>query len=110
MHGGYLPDFKGSTNNYYSLLAEGTIGASAIFLTPEIDGGPVIRRRRFAPPAQRTRIDHIYDSAARARVLVDTLEAWRIHGDWVFELPNNSLGDTYYIIHPVLKHLAILAK
>lgn len=108
VHGGYLPEFKGSTTNYFSLLAEGTIGASAIFLTAEIDCGPVIRRRRFAPPALRTRIDHFYDSAARARVLVDTLEAWHRDGAWTFDLPDNADGDTYYIIHPVLKHLAIL--
>ena len=110
VHGGYLPDFKGSTTNYFSLLAEGSIGASAIFLTAEIDCGPVICRRRFAPPASRILIDHVYDSAARARVLVDTLEAWRRDGDWSFELPDNAGGDTYYIIHPVLKHLAILGR
>ena len=33
IHGGYLPDYKGSTTNYYSLINENTIGASAIFLT-----------------------------------------------------------------------------
>lgn len=110
VHGGYLPDFKGSTTNYFSLLAEGSIGASAIFLTAEIDCGPVIRRRRFAPPVLRARIDHVYDSAARARVLVDTLEVWRRDGDWTFELADNGGGDTYYIIHPVLKHLAILGR
>jgi methionyl-tRNA formyltransferase len=107
-HGGYLPNFKGSTTNYFSLLVEGSIGVSTIFLAAEIDCGPVIRRRRFAPPALRARIDHVYDSAARARVLVDTLEAWRRAGDWTFELPDNTGGDVYYIIHPVLKHLAIL--
>ena len=32
IHGGYLPDYKGSTTNYYSLINENTIGASAIFL------------------------------------------------------------------------------
>jgi len=108
VHGGYLPEFKGSTTNYFSLLAEGAIGASAIFLTAEIDCGPVIHRRRFAPPALRTHIDHVYVSAARARVRVDTLAAWRRGGEGPFELPDNSGGDTYYIIHPVLKHLAIL--
>lgn len=108
VHGGYLPDFKGSTTNYFSLLAEGKIGASAILLTAELDCGPIICRRRFAPPAMRSHIDHIYDSAARARVLVDTLEAWQRDGAWSFELPDNAGGDTYYIIHPVLKHLAIL--
>jgi len=110
VHGGYLPDFKGSTTNYFSLLSEDALGASSIFLTAQIDSGPVITRRRFPPPAGRTLIDHIYDSAARARVLVDTLQAYRRHGGWVFELPENVGGDTYYIIHPVLKHLAILAE
>jgi methionyl-tRNA formyltransferase len=36
IHGGYLPDFKGSTTNYYSLINENTIGASAIFLTKRL--------------------------------------------------------------------------
>lgn len=108
VHGGYLPKFKGSTTNYFSLLAEGSIGASAIFLTAEIDGGPVIRRRRYSPPAQRVSIDHVYDSAVRARLLAETLEALCCGSNWGFELPDNSGGDTYYIIHPVLKHIAIL--
>lgn len=110
VHGGYLPDFKGSTTNYFSLLSEETLGASAIFLTAEIDSGPVLARRRFPPPPGRALIDHVYDSAARARVLIDTLQAYRRQGGWVFELPENSGGDTYYIIHPVLKHLAILGE
>ncbi|MBK7901048.1 MAG: hypothetical protein IPJ99_17335 [Betaproteobacteria bacterium] len=108
VHGGYLPEFKGSTTNYFSLLAEGAIGASAIFLTAEIDCGPVLNRRRFRPPAVRSRMDHVYDAAARARVLVETLDTWRREGVWTFELPENAGGDTYYVIHPVLKHLAIL--
>jgi len=110
VHGGYLPDFKGSTTNYYSLLAEGMLGASALFLTAEIDSGPVLARRRFPPPDERTEIDHIHDSAARARVLVDTLSAYREQEEWRFELPDNRGGTTYYIIHPVLKHLAILGN
>ncbi|MBI4995407.1 MAG: hypothetical protein HZC22_00590 [Rhodocyclales bacterium] len=110
VHGGYLPDFKGSTTNYFSLLAEGSFGASAIFLSAEIDSGPVIRRRRFPPPPVRTLIDHVYDSAARARVLIETLQEWRREGVWSLELPRNEGGHTYYIIHPVLKHLAILGR
>jgi len=110
VHGGYLPDYKGSTTNYYSLLSEGSLGASALFLTAEIDSGPVLSRRRFPPPAERTEIDHIYDAAARAHVLVDTLSAYRGQGEWRFELSDNCGGTTYYIIHPVLKHLAILGN
>jgi len=110
VHGGYLPDYKGSTTNYYSLLVEGTLGASSLFLSAEIDGGPVLRRRKFPPPPDLLSIDHVYDSAARARVLVETLKEYVRDGEWRFELPENAGGDTYYIIHPVLKHIAILAE
>lgn len=110
VHGGYLPYYKGSTTNYYSLLAEGTMGASAIFLTTEIDCGPVLLRRKFPAPCERIGIDHLYDSAARAEVLVQTLAAYARDGGWPSVLPENAGGQTYYVIHPVLKHLAILAR
>ena len=109
IHGGYLPDFKGSTTNYYSLIEENSLGASAIFLTQEIDSGPILLRKKFPPPENRLAIDHIYDSAARAKVLIETLQDYLRTGAWEFGLPDNLGGETYYIIHPVLKHLAILA-
>jgi len=108
VHGGYLPDFKGSTTNYFSILTERSFGASAIFLTAEIDGGPLLCRRHFPLPPDRRQIDHVYDSAARASVLVETLRAWRQKGAWPSDLPANRGGRTYYVIHPVLKHIAIL--
>jgi methionyl-tRNA formyltransferase len=110
VHGGYLPMYKGSTTNYYSLLANNTMGASAIFLSETIDSGPVLMRREFPPPANRQKIDHVYDSAARAKVLVETLQRYVPTNSWEFDLPDNDGGDTYYIIHPVLKHIAILDK
>ncbi len=108
IHGGYLPDYKGSTTNYYSLINENTIGASSLFLTKEIDCGPVLLRKKFSPPKNRTEIDHIYDSEARAKVLIETLEYYVESGSFNFELENNKGGETFYIIHPVLKHLSIL--
>ena len=110
VHGGHLPNYKGSTTNYYSLIVEGTLGASAIFMSEEIDSGPVLLKRKFPPPENRQAIDHIYDSGARAKVLIETLKNYLKHGEWKFELPDNTGGETYYIIHPVLKHIAILDK
>ena len=110
IHGGYLPDYKGSTTNYYSLINENTIGASSIFLSKEIDCGPVLLRRKFSPPKNRTEIDHIYDSEVRAKVLIETLEYYVESGSFNFELENNQGGETFYIIHPVLKHLSILKE
>jgi methionyl-tRNA formyltransferase len=109
VHGGYLPDFKGSTTNYYSLLIQNSLGASSLFLNEDIDSGPVLIRRKFPPPVERSEMDHRFDSAARAKVLVETLHTYVKNGEWRFELPENSGGRTYYIIHPVLKHIAILA-
>tara|TARA_B100001093_G_C26693207_1_gene955711 strand:- start:316 stop:993 length:678 start_codon:yes stop_codon:yes gene_type:complete len=108
VHGGYLPDYKGSTTNYFSLIHESTIGASAIFLTKDIDCGPVLLRKKFAPPVERAEIDHVYDSKVRAKVLIETLNNYVTDQKFNFELENNIGGETYYIIHPVLKHLAIL--
>lgn len=108
VHGGFLPDFKGSTTQYYHLLEEGSLGASSLFLTAKIDSGPVISRRRFPAPSDRSEIDHRFDNAARARVLVETLKSHQHRGQWKFEVPDNRGGSVYYVIHPVLKHLAIL--
>jgi len=108
VHGGYLPEYKGSTTNYYSLIDENTIGASSIFLTKEIDCGPVLLRKNFSAPKDRAEIDHIYDSEARSKVLIETLKQYVKSGGWDFELESGKGGETFYIIHPVLKHLAIL--
>ncbi len=110
IHGGYLPDYKGSTTNYFSLIEENMMGASSIFLTKEIDCGPVLIRRKYSAPVDRSEIDHTHDSKLRAKVLIETLQKYIKKGSFDFELESNVGGDTYYIIHPVLKHLAIMSE
>ncbi len=110
VHGGYLPDFKGSTTNYFSLIIEDTIGASSIFLTKDIDSGPIIYRKKFPSPKDRKNIDHITDSEARAYVLIETLEEYIKNNDFEVNNSDNKGGETYHIIHPVLKHIAILGN
>ena len=109
VHGGYLPEYKGSTTSYYSLIIDNNIGASSIFLDKEIDSGPLLRRKKFPPPRDRTQIDHIFDSAARAKVLVETLQEYQNSGKFLSK-EDLEKGETYFIIHPILKHIAILAK
>ena len=70
VHGGYAPQFRGSTAFYYSILDEGTIGATALWLSEVLDGGPILARRRYAPVAG-VEIDRIQDPLARADLLVD---------------------------------------
>lgn len=110
VHGGYLPKYKGSTTNYFSLLGERCLGASAIFLTSEIDSGPILARQRSLPPKDRSLIDHHYDASIRAEVLVNVLIAYSQRREWCPVDSRSEKGDLYYVIHPVLKHLAILSK
>ena len=109
VHGGHLPGYKGSTTNYYSLIVDNSIGASSIFLDEEIDSGPMLRRKIFPPPDDRAEIDHKYDSAARAKVLIETLQEYQNSGEFQCK-EDLEKGETYFIIHPILKHIAILAK
>ena len=80
------------------------------FLSQVIDQGPILHKQNFGVPKRIEKIDHFYDSAVRARVLVNTLIKLSGRGleGAVMEEQQSADGDTYYIIHPVLKHIAIM--
>jgi len=108
MHAGWLPDYRGSTTVYYSLLKEGTIGVSAITLTAEIDSGPIVARKMFPPPPPGVDLDYCYDSAVRADLLVDVIDRFLKKGELdQLEIESSSQGSDYYIIHPLLKHIVL---
>ena len=110
IHSGRLPDYRGSTTVYYSILNERKCFATALILNQEIDGGQYIKIKEFDSPNNKKLIDHIYDPSIRADTLVDVLLDYKKKG--YFDLKNQSIknAETYYIIHPVLKHISILAK
>lgn len=110
IHGGWLPDYRGSTTIYYSILRERNCSASAILLSNEIDAGPVIARESYPVPPAGVDVDYVYDSAIRADLLVRVLGDYNNQGGWRTLNPQTSeQGRDYYVIHPVLKHLAMLA-
>ncbi|MFC5528942.1 formyltransferase family protein [Cohnella yongneupensis] len=110
IHPGIVPEFKGSTTIYYSLLQEGTCGASAIFLDENIDTGPLIAKKRFRIPDQPPDMDYIFDPFIRASLLVDVLRHYSVHQTFDLTSQTPDEGETYFIIHPVLKHIAILSE
>jgi methionyl-tRNA formyltransferase len=111
VHPGRLPAFRGSTTIYYGLLAEGCIWATAIRLVPDIDRGPVLDAMRAELPADRLLLDRIYDPAIRARLMVRLMKRYAETGE-LPERPQSSEDEatTYYVIHPVLKHIALLSR
>ena len=115
VHPGKLPEFRGSTTIYYSLLAEEPMTFSVIALNSVIDGGHVIHEESHQAPEDRRLIDEYVDNALRARALVNALEKFsspqqarsigKMNGPDV-----NPNSTEHFVIHPVLKHLAIMSE
>ena len=105
-HPGRLPQYRGSTTFYYSLLAEARIHCSVIAMAPEIDAGPVLHEQSFSVTDPEIHIDSALDPLIRAATMRSFLA-----GDAPAETRGRTQekdGTTLYIIHPVLKHAAIL--
>jgi len=110
MHSGWLPRYRGSTTLYYALLEGELPGVTALFLDREIDTGPVVTKRHYPRPPLDIDLDRIYDPAIRADLLVRVMREYARSGVLpAVEHQNPDEGVTYHVIHPVLKHLAILS-
>ena len=109
-HSGWLPAYRGSTTVYYSLLENGNCGVSVISQVPAIDQGPIVARRRYPAPPVGVDIDYFYDSAMRADLMVEVVANWQKDNNLprVDESGENE-GADYFVIHPLLKHLALLS-
>jgi methionyl-tRNA formyltransferase len=106
IHPGIVPYFRGSTTIYYSALTEKKAGASAFFFSEKIDEGSIILTREF-DLIKGIDFDYIFDPEIRGLTLVDAV---RILDKDMSTIKQN-LEDRrlpYFIIHPVLKHIAML--
>lgn len=109
VHPGALPGFRGSTPFYFSLIESGTVAATALFLSENIDEGPIIATWEYEPPRNRELIDYGFDPAMRADTLVRTLDLLEREPNLTPRSQASADGETYHVVHPVLKHIAILS-
>tara|TARA_B100001559_G_scaffold320060_2_gene331075 strand:+ start:7704 stop:8414 length:711 start_codon:yes stop_codon:yes gene_type:complete len=110
IHPGYLPDYRGSTTIYYSLLQDQSCGAAAILLDKNIDTGPIVLRRRFNPPTDWSTIDNEYDPYIRSQLLLEVITEYVKNKELPPSIEQNPEGYNYYIMHPLLRHLTILSQ
>ena len=104
-HSGIVPVYRGSTTFYYSILNETKCGVTAYVMDKHLDTGEVIHQKTFLKPDHKF-IDEIYDSHIRSETLIEVMKKELIQKS---EFKKQvSEGETYYIIHPVLKHIAML--
>lgn len=108
VHAGRLPMYRGSTTAYYSLLQEGVISATAIFMNEQIDAGSIIYSMNFLPPQNNVDIDYIYEPYVRSQVLINALSQYVKNNKFNEKKQNQEKSTTYFIIHPVLKNIALM--
>ncbi len=105
-HPGIVPDYKGSTCFYYSILKENNCGVTAFIMNEGLDTGDILHQKIFDKP-KHLFVDEVYDPHIRSETLIDVLKNNLIYKN-AFKKQEPNKGDTYYVIHPVLKHIAIL--
>lgn len=112
IHSGWLPQYRGSTTLYYQIIEQRQCAASALLLDDNIDTGPVLARKTYPMPPPGLDVDYVYDNAIRADLLVTVLAGWRAAPESLrkdaCDFSQQQLPP-YFIIHPLLKHLALLA-
>ncbi len=106
VHPGIVPDYRGSTCFYYSILKEGNCGATAFFMEEAIDTGNIIMQKKYEKPDYAD-IDNIFDPYMRSDLLVQVIKKLK-NGKLIAKKQDLSRGEVYFVIHPVLKHIAIL--
>ena len=84
------------------------ITATAFFMSKGIDAGNIIAKKVFKKPSMPY-IDYEYDSYIRSKVLLEIMKDYAANGKFSSVLQNPDESEMYFIIHPVLKHLAILS-
>jgi len=103
-HTGKLPNYKGSTTIYYSLINERKIFCTTFIMNQNIDKGKILLIKRYPFFKNNKSIDS-YDNKIRAENILAVLNNFnRLNKNKKIYKDNFS---SYYIIHPILRYLAL---
>ena len=103
-HPGLLPQFKGSTTFYYSIIKDKKIGCSVIKMNNKVDEGKILYQKTYKIPKKINSLENTYD--------------YKIRIDCIIEYFNNKKEkkikrifkqkySAYYIAHPIIRYIAI---
>jgi len=101
-HPGKLPEFRGSTTIYYSLLKNKKIFCSTIILNKNIDEGKLLFTKRYPIPNNIFFIDKKYDNLIRSQNLLYVMK------NLINLKPKKQKRSDkypYHVIHPVLRSI-----
>ena len=106
-HPGIVPSYRGSTCFYYSILKEGRSGVTAFIMDQNLDTGDILHQKFLEKPSHKY-LDDVYDPHITSETLIELVT----NNENLFsnaKKQDPSIGETYFIIHPTLKHIAILS-
>lgn len=107
-HPGWLPQERGSTTIYYSILMDRNPSVTVFFMSAEIDKGQMILRKSFQMPDSMVDIDFYVDNLYRSESLFEGLIALIQEKDRIVA-SNDEEDQEYYVIHPLLKHISLMS-
>jgi methionyl-tRNA formyltransferase len=105
VHPGWLPRYRGSTTIYYSMLMGSTVGCSVILFEEGIDEGPILYQNEYKIKEKGIDFDYVLDPIVRTKTLIEFFTNNKMVP---IEQDKKENASTFYIIHPLLKHIAIL--
>tara|TARA_A100001015_G_scaffold147013_1_gene162995 strand:- start:2294 stop:2941 length:648 start_codon:yes stop_codon:yes gene_type:complete len=99
-HPGKLPDYKGSTTIYYSLIKERKIYCSTIILNKKLDSGKILFKKKYPWPKKLNDIDSVYDNYIRSMNLIHVIKNFK-----KIRLTKQKGRKIlpYYVAHPLLR-------
>ena len=100
-HPGKLPNYRGSTTIFYSLINEGSIACSVFKMTKKIDMGKIYYIKNFIPPKNLNKINNKFDDYIRASTIISFLKKNRKI------IKNKKYFNDYYIAHPIIRRIAL---
>ena len=106
-HPGIVPFYRGSTCFYYSIINDDKCGVTAYVMNEKLDAGKIIHQKTFPKPSHIF-IDDVFDAHIRSDTMTDVLKNNLLVKE-NFSKQDPNVGETYFVIHPVLKHVAILS-
>ena len=105
-HSGKLPEYKGSTTIYYSLIKNKKIYCTTFIMNNEIDKGRILLIKKYGLIKQIKNIDK-YDSQIRAKNMLSTLNNFNQLIKSKRRYVNTDKNSHYFIIHPILRYIAL---
>jgi methionyl-tRNA formyltransferase len=100
-HPGKLPNFKGSTTLYYSIILTKKITCSVIRISKKIDDGQILFSKSFSLPKNMKKLENKYDYKVRAEAIIAFLKS----SQKKYKTKSKLIYSNYYVAHPIIRQI-----